>query len=192
MKTRFPAAILPARHARTAAALGVCAAALLTAAVCGGFSGVFDHRVKTADALAGKWSGDIPWNSASGRDYSHTMHTALFFLPGGVTGTVMTFPTGAVGGSGTYTLKDGRLTIRCTGMSVTGHAVPLSLFAKDAWFHDTATYTVASDGATLTLTPAPAGPSSAPCYPLLLSSKPLVFSRVERPAQTEAVPAPKE
>ena len=102
-----------ARRGRAALGVAACAAALLAAALAGGF----DKRVKSADMLAGKWSGDIAWNSASGRDYSRTMHTALFFLPGGVAGTVFTFPTGAIGGAGTYTLKNGLLTIRCASMS---------------------------------------------------------------------------
>jgi hypothetical protein len=177
-----------ARHGRTFAGVAFCVAALLIAALTGGF----DRRVKSTDLLAGKWSGDIAWSSASGRDYNRTMHTALFFLPAGVAGTVMTFPTGAIGGAGTYTFKNGRLTIHCTSLNLDGHSVPMTPYAQKSWFHDTATYTVASDGTNLTLTPVAAGPTSAPCYPLLTSSKPLVLSRVEKPAETEAAPAPKE
>lgn len=177
-----------ATYGRAIAGAAFCVAALLVTALTGGF----DRRVKSADLLAGKWSGDIAWSSASGRDFNRTMHTALFFLPGGVAGTVLTFPTGAIGGAGTYTLKDGRLTIRCTSLNLDGHSVPMTPYAQAPWFHDTATYTVASDGTNLTLTPIAAGPTSAPCYPLLVSSKPLVLSRVERAVETEAAPTPKE
>jgi len=177
-----------ARHGRAVAGAAFCVAALLVAALTGGF----DRRVKSADLLAGKWSGDTAWNSASGRDYSRTMHTALFFLPGGVAGTVITFPTGAIGGAGTYTFNEDRLTIHCTSLNLDGHSVPMTPYARAPWFHDTVTYTVASDGTNLTLTPVPAGPTAAPCYPLLTSPKPLVFSRVEKAVETEAAPAPKE
>ena len=175
-------------HGRALAGVALCVAALLVAAATGGF----DRRVKSVDVLAGKWSGDIAWNSASGRTYNKTMHTALFFLPGGVAGTVITFPTGAIGGAGTYTLKNGRLTIHCTGMNLDGHPVPLTPYAKSPWFHDTVTYTVHGDGTSLTLTPVAYGPTSAPCYPLLASSSPLTLSRVEKSEETEAAPAPKE
>ena len=177
-----------ARRGRALAGVAFCVAALLVAAATGGF----DRRVKSADVLVGKWSGDIAWNSASGRTYNKTMHTALFFLPGGVAGTVITFPTGAIGGAGTYTLKNGRLTIHCTGMNLDGHSVPLTPYAASPWFHDTVTYTVHGDGTNLTLTPVAYGPTSAPCYPLLASSTPLVLSRVERSEETEAAPVPKE
>lgn len=179
---------LLARHGRALAGVVFCVAALLAAALAGGF----DRRVKSADVLAGKWSSDIAWSSASGRPYNKTMRTALFFLPGGVAGTVITFPTGAIGGAGTYTLKDGRLTIRCTSLNLDGHSVPMTPYAKAPWFHDTVTYTVHGSGDDLTLTPVAYGPTSAPCYPLLASSTPLVFSRVERPVEAEAAPAPKE
>ena len=177
-----------ARHSRALAGVAFCVAALLVAAATGGF----DRRVKSADVLAGKWSGDIAWSSASGRTYNKTMHTALFFLPGGVAGTVITFPTGAIGGAGTYTLKNGRLTIHCTGMNLDGHSVPLTPYATAPWFHDTVTYTVHGDGDGLTLTPVVYGPTSAPCYLLLASSTPLTLSRVEKPDEVEAAPAPKE
>ncbi len=176
-----------ARHGRALAGVAFCAAALLAAALAGGF----DRRVKSADMLAGKWSGDIAWTSASGRDYNRTMHTALFFLPGGVAGTVLTFPTGAIGGAGTYALKDGRLTIHCTGLNLDGHSVPMTPYAQAPWFHDTVTYTAHCDGDTLTLTPVSPG-TAAPCYPLLASPKPLVLSRVEHHTEAEAAPVPKE
>ena len=179
-----------AGHGRALIGAAFCVTALLAAALAGGF----DRRTKSADLLSGKWSGDITWNSASGRDYSRTMHTVFFFLPGGVAGTVIKFPTGpdAIGGAGTYTLKNGRLTIHCTSINLDGHSVPTTPFAQAPWFHDTVTYTVHGDGTNLTLTPVAYGPTSAPCYPLLTSSTPLVLSRVERAVETEAAPAPKE
>ena len=177
-----------ARQGRAITGVALCLVLLTTAAF---YSGM-NRRHQGANPLSGKWSADIPWRSASGRDYGQTMHTALFFLPDGVFGTVLTFPSGAVGGSGTYAVKGGRLTIRCTGMSVVGHAVPLSLFAGKPWFHDTTSYAVAYDGEYQTLTPAAPGPTPAPGYPLLVSPKPLVLSRVEQPAETPAAPAPKE
>ena len=177
-----------ARQGRAIAGAAFCIAALLVAALTVGS----DRRVKSADLLAGKWSGDIAWNSASGRDYSRTLHTAFFFLRGGVAGIVITFPTGAIGGAGTYTLTGGRLTVHCTSLNLDGHAVPMAPYARSPWFHDTVTYTVHSDGVNLTLTPVAYGQTAAPCYPLLTSSTPLVLSRVERPVETEAAPAPKE
>lgn len=176
-----------ARQGRAITGVALCLVVLATAA----FYGSVRHR-RSEDPLSGKWSADIPWRSASGRDYAQTMHTALFFLPGGVFGTVLTFPGGAVGGTGTYRANGGRLTVRCTGMSVVGHAVPLSLFADKPWFRDTASYRVAYDGSHLTLTPADPGPTPAPGYPLLVSPKPLVLSRVEQPAAPPPAPAPKE
>lgn len=183
---------LNARPSRAIVGAAVCVVALFIAALCGGFRHNFDRQVHGADVLSGKWSNDITWNSVSGRAYCKTMHTALFFLPGGVTGTVITFPAGAIGGSGTYTLKDSHLTVRCTGMTVAGHPVPMSLFAKQPWFHETVTYAVTFDGKYLTLTPTAYGPAPAPGYPLLVTSKPLTFSRVEKPTPTDNEPAPKE
>jgi len=171
--------------------------ALLVAAVCLfalGLAAIYrlnDHTLRSADALDGKWSANVLWNEASGRPYARTMHTALFFLPDGRFGTVITFPTGAIGGAGRYRLRGSRLTIRCTSLSINGHDVPLSTFAHAPWFHDTAVYTAAMDGADLTLTPA-APPTPAPGYPLLTSPKPLIFSRVEAPAPESAEPAPRE
>lgn len=176
------------RQGRALAGAAFCVAALLAAALAGGF----DRRVKSVDLLSGKWSGDITWSSASGRDYRQTMHTALFFLPAGVAGTVMTFPTGAVGGAGTYTLKNGRLTIHCTSLNLDGHSVPMTPYAQAPWFHDTVTYAVHGDGTNLTLTPVAYGPTAAPCYPLLTSSTPLVLSRVEKSVEQDPGPAPKE
>ena len=181
-----------ARPSRAAVGAAICAVALLIATLGGVFHRNFDKRVHGADVLSGKWSSDVTWNSVSGRAYCHTMHTALFFLPGNVAGTVITFPAGALGGSGTYTLKDSHLTIHCTGMTVAGHPMPMSLFAKQPWFHEIVTYAVAFDGKNLTLTPTAYGPTSAPCYPLLATAKPLTFSRVEKPGPSAAEPAPKE
>jgi hypothetical protein len=183
---------LNARPSRAIVGVALCAVALLIAALCGGFNRTSDRRVQGADVLSGKWSSDLAWNSASGRVYSHTMHTAFFFLPGGVAGTVMTFPAGAIGGVGTYTLKDSHLTLHCTGMSVSGHPIPMALFANKPWFHETVTYSAAFDGKNLTLSPTAYGPAAAPCYPLLVTSKPLVVSRVEKPVEQNAEPAPKE
>jgi len=177
-----------ARHGRAIVGAALCFAALLAAALAGGF----DRRVKSVDLLFGKWSGDIAWNAASGRTYNQTLHTALFFLPGGVAGTVITFPTGAIGGAGTYTLNKGRLTIHCSSISLNGHFVPTAPYAKSPWFHDTVTYTVHGDGTKLTLTPVAYGPASAPCYPLLTSATPLILSRVETAVEQHADPAPKE
>ncbi len=177
-----------ARQGRAITGIALCLVLLTTAAFYSGMS----RRHQGGDPLSGKWSADVPWRSASGRDYGQTMHTALFFLPDGVFGTVLTFPSGAVGGSGTYVRKGDRLLIRCTGMSVVGHRVPLSLFAGQPWFHDTSTYRVAYDGERLTLTPADPGPTPAPGYPLLVSPRPQVQSRVEQPVETPAAPAPKE
>ena len=169
------------------AAIGIfCgAAALCLAAFCGGF----DRKAKSADTLAGKWVARIAWNDASGRPYQQTMRTALFFLPNNVVGTVITFPTGAIGGAGRYTLQGSHLTVHCASLSVNGRPLPMATFAHNPWFHDTAAYTVAYDGANLILTPA-AAPSPAPCWPLLVSPKPLVFSRIAPP--DEAAPPPRE
>ena len=90
-------------------------------------------------------------------------------------------------------LKNGRLTIHCTGLTINGRALPETLFSHEPWFHDTAVYAVSSDGANLTLAnPIPTQPTAAPTYPLLISNRPLVLSRVEREAPVVAEPAPKE
>ena len=176
-----------ARYGRTALGVAFCAAALCLAAFYGGF----DRKVKSADTLAGKWVGRIAWNDASGRPYRQTMRTALFFLPHNVVGTVITFPTGAIGGAGRYTLQDSHLIVHCTSLSINGRPLPIATFAHNPWFHETAAYTVAYDGANLTLTPA-AGPTPAPCWPLLVTPKPLVLSRIAPPEETGATSAPRE
>ena len=178
-----------ARHGRAIAGAAFCVAALLVAALSGGF----DRQVRSADVLTGRWTGNVVWNDASGREYNRTMHTSLFFEPDGTVGTTLTLPSGALGGSGTYVLKNGRLTIHCTGLTINGRPLPATLFAHEVWFHETAIYTVTSDGGNLMLaSPIPGQPTAAPCYPLLLSNRPLVLSRVEREAPAVAEPAPKE
>ena len=183
---------LLARRGRAIVGAALCAAVLFAAALCGGLMKSTDRRVKSADVFAGKWSGDIAWAAASGRDYNRILHTSLFFLPGGVAGTVITFPTGALGGKGTYTFKDGKLTVHCTDLNLNGHSVPMAPYARAPWFHDTATYTVSFDGTNLMLKPVSYTPTSAPCYPLLASTRPLVLSRAERPVETPNEPAMKE
>ena len=176
-----------ARYGRSAFGVTLCALVLCLASFYVGFA----HKVKSADRLAGKWVGKVVWNDASGRPYRQTMRTALFFLPGGVIGTVITFPTGAIGGAGRYTLKDSHLVVRCTSLSVNGRPMPMTTFSHAPWFHDTAAYTVTYDGPDLTLTPA-SGPTPAPCWPLLVSPKPLVLSRIAQPEETGTAPAPRE
>ena len=176
-----------ARYGRAFLGAAVCAGALGLAAFCGGF----DHKAASADTLAGKWVGRIAWNDASGRPYRQTMRTALFFLPHGVVGTVISFPTGAIGGAGRYTLEGSHLVVHCFSLSINGRPLPITTFSHAPWFHETAAYTVAYGGPSLTLTPA-AGPAPAPCWPLLVSPKPLVFSRIEPPAPASAASAPRE
>ena len=177
-----------ARYGRGIAGAAFCIAALCLAAVL--YHGI-DRKVKNADGLAGKWVGRVIWNDASGKPYQETLRTALFFLPGGVVGTVISFPTGAIGGAGHYVLKDGHLSVRCTSLSVNGRSLPMSTWAHEPWFHDTANYTVSSDGTHLTLTP-DAEPTPAPCWPLLVSPKPIVLSRIAEPEPIPAAPAPRE
>ncbi len=177
-----------ARHGRAAAAVSFFILALCVAVFYAGFI----RKTASADTLGGKWVGTIVWNDASKRPYQEKMRTALFFLPHNAAGIVITFPTGAIGGAGNYTLQGSRLTVRCTSLSVNGRPVPLSTFSHAAWYHDTAVYTVAYDKGNLVLTPAMPGPTPAPCWPLLVSPKPLVFSRREPPQETPAAPAPRE
>ncbi len=184
--------LLSARQGRAIAGAAFCAAALLIAALCGGLTKASPRRVISPDVFAGKWSADIPWADASGRVYNRTLHTSLFFLPAGVAGTVITFPTGAIGGKGTYTFQDGKLTVHCTDISLDGHSVPLTPYAHAPWFHDTVTYSLTLDDGNLLLKPVSYSPTSAPCYPLLASTRPLVFSRVAKPTEPSAEPAMKE
>jgi hypothetical protein len=175
-------------RAMTAAAFCVVVLLLLVSVVL--YRGV-DRKVKSADVLSGKWVGNIPYNDASGREFNLTMRTALFFLPGNTIGSVLTFPTGAIGGAGRYQLKDSHLTVHCTSLSINGHDVPMATFSHAPWFNETAVYTVTFDGTHLTLTPV-SNPTPAPCYPLLTSAKPIVLSRIEAAPSVPADPAPKE
>ncbi len=178
-----------AQHGRAFVGAAFCVLALLVA----GLSGGFDRRVRSADVLTGKWTGSVVWNDASGREYNRTMHLSMFFEPDGSVGTVLTLPSGTLGGSGRYVLKDGRLTVHCTGLMINGGTVPETEFSKEAWFHDTAVYVVSSDGTNLTLAnPVTGRPTAAPAYPLLLSDRPLVLSRVEKVVPAIVEPAPKE
>ncbi len=177
------------RQKRTAAGITACALAVSLALF---FSG-FRHETVKVDTLGGKWVGNVVWNDVSERPYKQTMRTAVFFLPYNRAGIVLTFPTGAMGGSGTYALSGSRLTVHCTSLSVNGRALPPSTFSHAPWYRDAAAYTVSYNQGNLTLTPAEPGPTPAPCWPLLVSPKPLVLSRREPPAQeTPAVPAPRE
>ncbi len=151
-----------------------------------------NHKVD-ADTLAGKWVGTVIWNDASGRPYEQKMQMALFFLPKGVTGTILSFPTGAFGGVGHFTLHGSRLSVQCRSLSINGRPLPLSTFSGMPWYRGTAVYDAACDGATLTLTPVPAaGPTPAPSWPLFVSPKPIVLSRVAPPPDAAPVPAPRE
>ena len=183
-----------ARYGRVFVGVAFCVLSLLVA----GLSGGFDRRVRSADVLTGKWTGNVVWNDASGREYNRAMHVAVYFEPDGTVGTVLTLPSGTLGGSGTYLLKDGHLTVHCTGLMINGGVLPETAFSKEAWFHDTAVYVVSSDGTSdprtnLTLAnPVADRPTAAPAYPLLLSDRPLVLSRVEKSAPAVVEPAPKE
>jgi len=178
-----------ARHGRTIAGAAFCVAAILVAALCGGF----ERQVKSADVLSGKWTGNVAWNDASGREYSRIMHTSLFFEPDGTVGTLLTLPSGTLGGNGTYTLKDGRLTVHCTGLTISGHPIPMTLYDRNPWYHDMATYNVTFDGENLTLASlSTVLPTEAPGYPLLNSSKPIILSRVEKSATAISELTPRE
>ena len=171
------------------AGIAACILALCLAVLLGGFR----RKTESTDTLGGKWVGTIVWNDASGRPYRQAMRTAVFFLPHQVAGTVITFPTGAIGGAGNYALQGSRLTVRCTSLSVNGRPVPLSTFSHAPWYHSTAVYIVRYDQGNLILTPAAPGPTPAVCWPLLVSLRPLVLSRREPPQEeAPAAPAPKE
>lgn len=148
--------------------------------------------LRPAPTLAGKWVSDIVWDSATGGDYRQPMRTALFFLPKGRFGTVLTFPTGALGGSGTYTLHGDRLSVDCHALTLNGHAVPMVLFASRPLYHATANYVVTFPGSRLKLTPVAPGPVSAPGYPLLTTTKPLLLGRAESAAAVAAPEPPRE
>lgn len=176
----------PVSRGRWAIAAG--GAALLILAVSAGIW--YAHR-PPPPTLAGKWTGDIVWDSATGSEYRQPMRTALFFFPQGHFGTVLTFPTGEVGGSGTYTLRGDRLTVQCLALNLNGHDIPTALFASRPWYQATSQYVVTFPGSHLTLTPVAPGPVSAPGYPLLTTTKPLTFDRTESAAAVVA-PPPRE
>ena len=178
-----------ARQGRAIAGAAFCVAALLVAFFCGRI----DRPVRSADVLTGKWTGNVTWNDASGRSYSHAMHTSLFFEPNGTASIILTLPSGNLGGDGRYFLKDGHLTVHCTGLTINGRLLPKTLFDRAPWFRDTATYTVTFDGTNLALANPIAGqPTAAPGYPLFTAGKPIVLSRVETSVPAISEPAPKE
>ncbi len=179
-----------AKHGRALAGVLLCVLALTITLLFGGF----DKRVQSADVLSGKWSGNIVWNDASGAAFTRTLHTSLYFQPNGMVGTVLNFPSGAIAGSGTYILKDSRLTVRCVSLSVNGAPLPMTLVSGKPWFHPVAVYNLSFDGKNLTLAPiSPHGPQlSAPAYPLLMTAKPIVLSRAEEPLMVKPESAPKE
>lgn len=179
-----------AKHGRAIAGALLCALAVIITVL---FSG-FDRRVQSADVLSGKWTGNIVWSDASGAAFTRTLHTSLYFQPNGMVGTVLTFPSGAIAGSGTYTLKNSRLTVHCVGLSVNGNPLPLSVVANKPWFHAEATYNLSFDGKNLTLaSPSPhARMLCAPAYPLLITGKSIVLSRAEEPLEVKTDAAPKE
>lgn len=182
---RSSASKAPVRARWAVAAVG---GAVLILAVSAGIW--YTHR-PPPPTLAGKWTGDIVWDSATGSEYRQPMRTALFFFPQGHFGTVLTFPTGEVGGSGTYTLRGDRLTVQCLALNLNGHDIPTALFASRPWYQVTARYVVTFPNSRLVLTPVDPGPVSAPGYPLLTTTKPLTFGRVESAAAVVA-PPPRE
>ena len=141
--------------------------------------------------IGGKWVGVVTWNDASGRPYRQSFKTALFFLPNNVCGIVITFPTGAIGGAGTYTLRGKRLTVTGKRLSVNGRLLPLATFSHEAWYHAAAIYTITCDAEHLTLTPDNA-PTPAPCWPLLVSPTPITLSRIAPPEVPADTAAPRE
>jgi hypothetical protein len=179
-----------AKHGRALAGLLLCVLAFTIVILFGGF----DKRVRSADILSGKWSGNVVWNDASGVAFTRTLRTSLYFQPNGLIGTVMNFKSGAIAGSGTYTLKDSRLTVRCVSLSVNGTPLPMSLVSGKPWFHPVAVYNLSFDGKNLTLAPVSSHPPglSAPAYPLLVTLKPIVLSRAEEPLAAKSETAPKE
>ncbi len=149
------------------------------------------HKPKLPATLDGKWVGTVVWNDASRRPYQQKLKTALFFLPHGVCGIVITFPTGAIGGKGIYTRQGDHLSVTGTSLSINGRPLPLSTFSAAPWYHATAHYTVAYDSEHLTLTP-DKEPTPAPCWPLLASHTPITLGRIAPPDEPAAAPAPRE
>ena len=131
------------------------------------------------------------WNDASGRPYQQKLKTALFFLPHGVCGIVITFPTGAIGGKGTYTRQGSHVSTTCTSLSINGRPLPLDTFSRQTWYRATANYAIAYDSEHLTLTP-DKRPTPAPCWPLLVSPTPITLGRIAPPDEPAATPAPGE
>lgn len=181
----------PLRPARPRRALRLLAAAgAATVLTLGLYAGGL-YRARRAETVRGKWTGDVVWDAADGGDFRRPMRTALFFLPRGRFGTVLTFPTGALGGSGTYTLRGDRLSVRCLALSLNGHPIPTALFSSRPWYRATADYVVTFSGGRLTLTPVAPGPVSAPGYPLLSTGRPFTLGRAES-APAPAAPPPRE
>ena len=141
--------------------------------------------------LDGKWVGTVVWKDASGRPYQQKFKTALFFLPYHVCGIIITFPTGAIGGKGTYTRLGSRVTVTCGSLSINGRPLPLDTFSHQPWYHAAASYTVSYDSEHLTLTP-DKYPTPAPCWPLLVSPAPIKLGRIAPPDEPATVPAPRE
>ena len=150
------------------------------------------HPAPPPEIIDGKWVGAVTWNDASGRPYRQSFKTALFFLPNNVAGIVITFPTGAIGGSGTYTKRGKQLSVTCKHLSVNGRPLPLATFSHESWYRATAVYTVACDSEHLTLTPLDRGKTPAPCWPLLVSPTPIKLSRIAPPETPVAPAAPRE
>ena len=148
-------------------------------------------KPKPPATLDGKWVGTVVWNDASGRPYQQKFKTALFFLPHNICGIIITFPTGAVGGKGTYTRQGTRVAVTCGSLSINGRPLPLETFFHAPWYHATAAYTVAYDAEHLTLTP-DKEPTPAPCWPLLVSPGPIKLGRVALPEEPVTVTAPRE
>ena len=150
-----------------------------------------ERRLDPPATLDGKWVGTVAWNDASGRLYQQSLKTALFFLPHGVCGIVITFPTGAIGGKGTYTRQGNKIAVTCGSLSINGRPLPLDTFSHQPWYRATANYTVAYDSERLTLTPDKA-PTPAPCWPLLVSPAPIKLARIAPPDEPAAPAAPGE
>ena len=141
--------------------------------------------------LNGKWVGTVVWNDASGRPYQQKFKTTLFFLPDNICGIIITFPTGAVGGKGSFRRQGNRVSVTCHSLSINGRPLPLETFSHAPWYHATAAYTVAYDAEHLTLTP-DKEPTPAPCWPLLVSPGPIKLGRVAPPDEPEAPSHPGE
>lgn len=152
------------------------------------------RQARTPEApatLDGKWVGTVVWNDASGRPYQQRFKTALFFLPHNVCGIVITFPTGAIGGKGSFSRQGNHVAVTCASLSINGRPLPLETFSHAPWYHATAAYTVSYDSEHLTLTP-DKEPAPAPCWPLLVSPNPIKLGRVAPPDAPEAPATPGE